>query len=195
MTPPHAPPGRSAPSCPAPSPPTARIRQRFAAWRAGDERAGEALFRELRAMLHMRFRSHPPHVVDDLVQETLVACVLARRSIRCEEAFMGYVHTVARRIPIHQARQRSRLAVVELDERTLSDDLSPGRLDRSLEARRLLDACRSPLTRLVELRYLHGHHGVELARALQISEASVRRRLRRGLAQLRASAGRSASDT
>jgi RNA polymerase sigma factor (sigma-70 family) len=165
----------------------ARTVQLFRAWKAGDSRAGEALFRDLRVRLRTYFRRQPPHLVDDLVQETLVACVVARQALRCEDALLGYVYAVARRVLMHQLRS---LPLVTLEEDDAVDEARPA-LDRVVEAHRLLGERLTPATLLVMLRYVEGHHGVELARALDISEASVRRKVRRGLDELRRSSSTS----
>jgi RNA polymerase sigma factor (sigma-70 family) len=157
----------------------------FRTWRAGDARAGDMLFRCLRARLLRFFRGCDPHLVDDLVQETLVACVYARHTLRHERALLSYLYTVARRALM---RQYKALPLVELDEEATSAGAMRDEPDRLIEARRLLMARPSPCTHIVALRLLEGCRGVEIARALQISEASVRRKLQRGLAELRASA-------
>lgn len=169
------------------APRTARTLQLLRAWRAGDARAGDVLFRELRAWLVVYFRGCPAHEIDDLVQDTLVACVMARHALRRDEAFTSYAFCTARR-GLFRHRYHTR-ADVELDEQRVVDDRSAPLLDERLEARRLLGRCRSPHALVVALRYLEGCYGVEVARTLQISEASVRRRLRRGLDELRRSAG------
>jgi RNA polymerase sigma factor (sigma-70 family) len=125
-------------------------------------------------------------VIDDLVQETLVACVVARHALRCEDALLGYVYAVARRVLVHQ--HHGRVGTVAFDEDSTGDEGAPSRLDHHLDVQRLLSACPSRYTRLVVLRYVEGHHGVEIARDLRISEASVRRQLRRGPAELQRSA-------
>jgi RNA polymerase sigma-70 factor (ECF subfamily) len=163
----------------------ARTLRRFRDWKAGDQRAGEALFHELQLRLRAYFRGQPPHVLDDLVQETLVACVVARETLRCEDALLGYVYAVARRV-LGRHLQRGALPVVAFDEDP-ADDNRPAP-DHVVDARRLLHASPTPSTRLVVKRYVEGYHGVDLARELQISEASVRRRIRRGLAELRRTA-------
>jgi RNA polymerase sigma factor (sigma-70 family) len=178
---------------PSPSPPSAsRQRQLFRAWRDGDPRAGEALFGDLRVRLLAYFHRYPPYMIDDLVQETLVGCLLARHALRCDEALMGYVYCVARRVVFRQL-YRGRGPTVAFDEGTAEDHRTFAELDHRLEAQRLLSACPSPHTRMVVLRYVEGHRGVEIARQLHVSEATVRRRLRRGLAELRQSASAPAS--
>jgi DNA-directed RNA polymerase specialized sigma24 family protein len=77
------------------------------------------------------------------------------------------------------------MRTVTLDDDAADEDPA---FDRVLEARRLLGDRLTPCTLLVLLRYVEGRQGTEIARALDISEASVRRRLRRGLDELRRSA-------
>lgn len=167
-----------------------RCAQRFAAWRAGDARAGEALFRDLRVVLTTWFCGCPRHVVDDLIQETLVACVMARETLRHDEAFAGFVRCVARRVLFHHLYRGRCMASFE--EGSACDEDREAGLDK-LEVRRLLGTCASPHALVVALRYLEGRRGVEIARMLRISEASVRRRLRRGLEELQRAASPSAS--
>jgi DNA-directed RNA polymerase specialized sigma24 family protein len=164
---------------------TARTLQRFRDWKAGDERAGETLFHDLQLRLRAYFRGQPSHVLDDLVQETLVACVVTRESLRCDDALLGYVYAVARRVLVRHLQSKA-LPVVTIDEDP-ADDKRPAP-DHVVDARRLLYASPTPSTLLVVRRYVEGQHGVDLARELRISEASLRRRVRRGLAELRRTA-------
>lgn len=158
----------------------------FRDWKAGDARAGDALFRELGVRLRAYFRRCPSHVLEDLVQETLVACVVAREALRCDEALMSYVYAVARRVLMHHLHDPRRCVVVFDEDRDGEDAASPPP-EHLVEVARMLRAHPTPFTRLVVLRYVEGHQGVELARQLGISEASVRRRLCRGLDELRRS--------
>ncbi len=126
-------------------------------------------------------------MVDDLVQETLEACLMVRHALRCDEALLGYVYSVARRVRNHRLH-RGPAPTVGFEDAHDVDERAPERLDDMLEARRLLTNCPSAHTHVVALRYLEGHRGVAIAQQLQVSEATVRRRLRRGLADLRDSA-------
>lgn len=183
------------PITPPPSPPRsrpndargARTLQLFRKWKAGDESAGDTLFRDLRKRLQTYFRHQPPHVLNDLVQETLVACVVARKTLRREDALLSYVFVVARRVLLRQIRHRMR-TTVPFDEEPV-DDHRPTP-DLVLEAHRLLGDRLTPCARLAVQYHVEGHRGVELARALKISRSSVRRRVRRGLDELRRSASR-----
>lgn len=100
------------------------------------------------------------------------------------------VFTVARRV-LHQHRYRA-LTLVELEE--AADERRPTP-EHVVDARRLLGERLTPSTLLVLLRYVEGRHGVELARDLDISEASVRRRVRRGLDELRRTANAAETPT
>lgn len=184
---PSSPPAAPSPRPVAPGPSSvparaARTTRLFRAWRAGDERAGEALFRDLRARLGPYFRACSDDL-DDLVQDTLVACVVARHRLRREEALLGYVRSVARRTLLsHRHRHRHR-SIVAFDDEVVADRNAP--LDELVEARRLSSMASAQRSMVVTMHCLEGRSGAEIARALGISEASAWRRLRAELAQLR----------
>src|SRR5262245_47495626 len=65
------------------------------AWREGDERAGRALFERYFAPLARFFSVRVGGDVDDLVQQTLEACVGGRDRVRDGGSFRSYVFGVA----------------------------------------------------------------------------------------------------
>jgi len=112
---------------------------------------------------------------------------MIRHALRCDEALLGYVYSVARRVR-NRRRHPTSTSTVEFEDIHDIDEHAPELLDDVLEARRLLTTCSSAHAHIVALRYLEGHRGVAIAELLQISEATVRRRILRGLAELRESA-------
>lgn len=161
------------------------------AWRDGDVAAGNALFdRHFRA-LYRFFRNKVHDGIDDLVQQTFLACVEGRDRFRQHATFRTYMYAAARNI-LYRAFERRKKNAARLDFGATSvRDLgtSPeSALGRCGEHRLLLAALRAiPIDFQIalELYYWEGLTGPELAQALEIPEATVRSRLRRGIEHLR----------
>ena len=161
------------------------------AWRQGDAAAGNALFdRHFRALFRF-FRNKVNDGIDDLVQQTFLACVEGRDRFRQHATFRTYMYAAARNILYRSFERRQRDAARIDFGVTSARDLgtSPeSALGRCGEHRLLLAALRAiPLDFQValELYYWEGLTGPELARALEVPEATVRSRIRRGLQHLR----------
>lgn len=166
-------------------------------WRAGDKRAGSALFeRHFRALLRF-FRNKVATGVEDLVQDTLLACVRGRDRLRDDRSFRAYMFGTARFVLYEHLRKDAR-QMEDVEELSVAD-LAPGLTTayaKKKEQRLLLDALRRlPLAYQValELYYWEGLSGPELAAALGIPEPTVRGRIRRGAERLRMEMERLAS--
>lgn len=161
------------------------------AWRAGDRQAGTALFERHFESVRRFFINKVSDSVEDLVQQTFMACVSRRDSIREGGSFRSYLFAVARSklydhlrsiIRAPEPLDPSRSSVVDLG-------MSPtgvlvGREDRLL----MLQALRHlPLELQValELYYFEQVRGRDLEVALGVPGGTVRSRLRRGLELLR----------
>jgi RNA polymerase sigma factor (sigma-70 family) len=161
------------------------------AWRAGDESAGGALFDRHFDPLYRFFRNKVAEGVDDLVQQTLLACVQGRERFREDSSFRTYLFATARNV-LFQHFDRHRRDADRIDYGTVSViDLgeSPSRIVAARAEQRVLAAAlRSvPLDDQIalELYYWEGLTGPELADALGLTEPAVRSRLRRALERLR----------
>jgi RNA polymerase sigma factor (sigma-70 family) len=162
----------------------------LAAWREGDRRAGSELFSryfdDLYGFFHNKVGS--PDEAQDLVQQTMLTCVRNRDSFRGDSSFRTFVFTVARSRLIDRHRQLARVG--ELASVTSLRD--PGQslstwFRRREREHKLLDALAglSLDHRLaLELHYVQGFHGSELATVLGLPEGTVRSRLRRAKAAL-----------
>ncbi len=184
QTPPDTSPPLSSASDHPTSPGALREQRLFLAWRSGDERAGTVLFRCLRTKLLHYFRSLPRDVAEDLTQETLVACVRGRVSLRDVRALRRYVYTVAHRM---LARERARRSIIALpfDESKLPAG-PRGRLNTErLDVEHLLGT--APHRQLIAEYYIDGLRAPELARRRCMPLGTIRSQLRRGLLQLRRS--------
>lgn len=157
------------------------------AWREGDTAAGNALFRRHARTLFRFFRTKIDGSVDDLVQETLLGCL--KGTFREETEFRTYLLCIARNRLYTHFKQKRR----DFDPITSSVEqsgASPSAVVQAGEARaRLMAALRRiPLESqtLLELYYWNGLQGPALAEILQISPHTVRSRLSRARARLRA---------
>jgi RNA polymerase sigma factor (sigma-70 family) len=160
-------------------------------WRNGDRRAGTTLFERHFESIRRFFINKVSDSVEDLVQQTFMACVTRRDSIREVSSFRGYLFAVARSKLYDHLSARVRAPEPLDPERTSVVDLgvSPsqmlvGREDRQL----LLQALRHlpvDLQVALELYYFEQVRGRELELALGIPGGTVRSRLRRGLELLR----------
>ncbi len=160
-------------------------------WRAGDRNAGGELcarhFDELYGFF--RRRVGEASIAEDLVQETLLACVRNVEGLRGDASFRTYLFRAAHSRLVDHYRRASRRGEPPTGiSRLLADEPSPSTQLRHEEEHRLLRAAVETLTTeqqvVLDLYYLQGFRGPELAEVLGIPEPTVRSRLRRAKAAL-----------
>ena len=177
-------------------------RELLVAWRGGDRDAGSELFERRFAELYRFFRNKADDGVDDLIQQTLLACLGGLDRFREDASFRTWLFAIARNeLYDHWRARRRRDDVVDIGEVSVADlGTTPSQaVVRRREHQLLLAALRSiPLDLQValELYYWEGLDGPELATALDVPEGTARSRLRRGkealtlrFAELRGSGG------
>lgn len=163
----------------------------LARWRDGDAGAGETLFERHFEPLCWFFRNKTPDHVQELVQETMLACVEIRdsRQLRC--GFRAYMFAIARNKLVDHYRRRTRdEAAFDPNLVSIHDVLpTPSRIiAKDDEHRRLIEALRTlPIDTqvLLELFYWEELTGPELAVALGVPEGTVRTRLRKARMDLK----------
>lgn len=160
-------------------------------WRNGETDAGAVLFDRHFPTVFRFFRTKISGPVDDLVQRTFLVCIEGRDRIRGEAGFRGYLLGCARNTLFAEYRARKKLAVdADVGESSVLD-LGPtpsSAAARKQEHELLLRGLRHlPLHQQIalELYYVEGLRGPELAAALDLPEGTVRSRLKRGLERLR----------
>lgn len=165
-------------------------RELLTRWRAGDSRAGSQLFdRHFRSLLRF-FRNKVESGVDDLIQETLMACVGGRDRMRDESTFRAYLFGTARFVLYDHVRKRQRGREVDVEQESMAD-LAPGlstAFAKHREQQILLNALRMlPLEFQVtlELYYWEGLSGPEIAAAVGVPLGTVRKRISSGSDKLR----------
>ncbi len=165
-------------------------------WGRGDREAGALLVERHFDALYAFLRKRAIGSVDDLMQQTLLACVEGRARFRGESTFRTYLLQIARyQLYAHYRRVRP---VHWTEAEPCADDPSPSaKLVRKQDERLVLRALRNlpPIFQSVlKLNFFDGLTGPEIAAALCIPEATVRSRLRRALDRLRTEASKLAAD-
>jgi RNA polymerase sigma-70 factor (ECF subfamily) len=160
-------------------------------WRQGDAAAGQALFARYFDSVYRFFDTKSSGDIDDLVQQTFLACVRARDRFRGDASFRSFLFTIARYELYHHYRRRRR-AGDQLDPLLSSVaelvTTPRARLARDQAHRQLLEAMtRLPVDTqmLLELHYREDLDIAELARVFEAPAATIRTRLHRGRRALR----------
>ena len=161
----------------------------LAAWREGDQRAGNRLFERHFEPVYRFFRSKLESGADDLVQETFLACTRNREVIRAESSFRTYLFCVARSKLFDALRTRMRRGT-DVSLCTMADlRCSPSTWIARNEDLQLLHTAleRLPLELqlVLELFYFEEQSAPAVAQILEIPEGTVRSRIRRAIDQLR----------
>ena len=161
-------------------------RELLVAWRDGDRDAGSELFERHFAELYRFFRNKADDGVDDLIQQTLLACLKGLDRFREDASFRTWIFAIARNeLYDHWRARQRRDDVADIGEISVADlGTTPSQaLARRREHQLLLTALRGiPLDLQValELYYWEGLDGPELAEVLGVPEGTARSRLRRG---------------
>lgn len=160
------------------------------AWAEGDHAAAREVMRRYTGPLMRFFDRKLDGPIEDLVQDTLLACIKGRHDFRREGGFRSYVFGIARHVLFAALRTKHRAAAIDVEVSRLVDlEPSPSRLvAHKHEMRVLLDALRRlPIETQVLLELYHWQKlsGPELATALGIGERALRSRLHRAMLLLR----------
>jgi RNA polymerase sigma factor (sigma-70 family) len=160
-------------------------------WRRGDAEAGQALFARYFDSIYRFFVTRSDGDIDDLVQQTFLACVRARDRFRGDASFRSFLFTIARYELYRYYRQR-RHDGEQLDPLTSSVaelvTTPRTRIARDDAHRRLLHAMdHLPLETqmLLDLHYRENLGIAELAHVFDASAATIRTRLHRARRALR----------
>ncbi len=168
-------------------------------WRAGDQAAARALFDRYFDPLYRFFRNKTNDSIDDLIQDTFLACLESRDRFRGQSSFRTYIFAIARNMLYRECYRKCRtnekvdFTVTSLED--LGTTITRAIANKN-EQKLVLHALRRiPLDYQVvlELYYWEDMSGTELAETLGIPEPAVRSRLRRGLEHLRKQIGLLAS--
>lgn len=160
-------------------------------WCAGDAAAGNALFRRHYESVYRFFASKTEGELDDLAQETFLACVRERPRFLRHSSFRTYLFAIAKYTLYGYWRRKARRATpVDFDELSIASlsTSAASRLTRREDHARLLDALQKlPLEQqlLLELHYWEDLPREQLAEVFAVEPATTRSRLFRARAALR----------
>lgn len=166
-------------------------RELLVAWAEGDVEAGNALFNRHFEPVYRFFRNKVGDAADDLVQVTFLSCLETRHRFRRDASFRTWLLSIARHKLYDRFREVDRDAKRFDPEVTSVEawDASPSAVmaDKAQKALLLAALRRIPINSQIalELYYVEGLRGPEIAEVLGIPEPTVRGRLKRGLEQLR----------
>lgn len=160
------------------------------AWQAGDDRAGEQLFRRNYKPVLRFFHNKAGAQAHDLVQRTFLGCLEARERIREGASFRAFLFGVARNVLFDHYRL-ARRDRDHVDFGTVSaEDLRPSPtsvIAQAHEAELLMRALRKiPLEGqvILEMYYWEGMGAREIGEVLDMPEPTVRTKIRRARLKL-----------
>jgi RNA polymerase sigma factor (sigma-70 family) len=154
-------------------------------WREGDAGAGQELFRRHTETLYRFFRNKVAGGVEDLVQQTMVACLQSQAQYEQRSSFRSYLLGVARyQLFDYYRRNKSDAEHLEFNTVTVHDLAlsASSQLAKASEERVLLEALRRlPINFQItlELSYWEELSGPELAEILEVPVDTAYSRLRR----------------
>jgi len=162
----------------------------LAAWRAGDARAGNELVALHFDAISRFFRGKLGDDVEDIIQQTFMACVEGRDRIE-GSSFRSYLFGVAtRRLFAHLRSKYKKGQQIDFSIDSLADlGTTPSESVARNQRAKLLQSALQQLPveaqLILELAYWEGLSGAEIAIALDIEAGTVRSRLTRARARLR----------
>ena len=164
------------------------------AWRDGDGRSGDLLFRRYFDRIYGFFASKvPEQAIADLIQETMLGCVQGASRFRGEGSFRAYLLGVARNVLLASFRAKRRNQRIDFDASITSlQDLgqSPTQQRWARQEMRLVaEALRHlplDLQIALELHYFEAMNTADIAIVLELPQGTVKSRLRRAREQLEA---------
>jgi RNA polymerase sigma factor (sigma-70 family) len=158
-------------------------------WRSGDRDAGDKLLRRYAPILHSYFSRRVGRNVDDLVQRTLLACMQSMARYEGRSSFKSYLLGIAQNQFLMSLRSDGPLVSSDVGLST-SPDQSPSQLVAFRQEQLILVMAlvkMEPEFRLVlKLFYWGGRSVEEIAEELGVRPGTVKSRLARGRAMLRA---------
>ena len=158
-------------------------------WGEGSTRAGNELVERYFATVHRFFRNKVGTELEDLVQQTFLACVEARERFRGESSFKTFLLAIARnQLLKHYSQSHRKTVDAELSSVRDLRTSPTGAIAKREDQRLLLEALQQiPLDAqvILELVFWDGLDTVEIAAVLNLPLNTAYSRLRRAKLALR----------
>jgi RNA polymerase sigma-70 factor (ECF subfamily) len=152
-------------------------------WCSGDKVAGNELFTRYFEAVYRFFEHKTDGDIDDLVQETFLACLRGRDTFRRQSSFRTYLFAIARHMLFAYWRRRTTgpatLDFAELSVESLSTSVAT-RVSKKQDRAALLAALRAlPLDQqiLLEMFYWEELEREQLAEVFDVNSATIGSRL------------------
>ncbi len=161
-------------------------------WIAGDATAGNDLFKRHFAVVYRFFETKTEGDIDDLVQETFLACLKGRATFRRQSRFRTYLLAIARHTLFHYWRKRKTAGVpLDFDEISVASlsTTAGTKLAKEQDRAALIAALRElPLDQqlLLELYYWDELDRDALAEGVDVETSTIGTRRFRARAALEA---------
>ncbi|MCH9683684.1 MAG: sigma-70 family RNA polymerase sigma factor [Deltaproteobacteria bacterium] len=157
----------------------------LAAWREGDAAAGRTLVERHFSSMYRFFANKVAGDVDDLIQDTFLACVENRDRLRGEAGFRGYLFGIARNKLFRHWRDRRPGSPQDLSvSRLIDSQMTPAHAIAQGQEQRLLLRCLRllplQLQILLEMAYFEGLTDREVAAVVELPVGTVKSKLRKG---------------
>ncbi len=153
------------------------------AWHAGDRGAGSQLLRRHFDSLHRFFASKVGDEAEDLIQNTLLACVTYIDKVAAAASFRAYLFTIASNQLYTHLRKRSGSPIDFTATSAVDLGLTPSAIVATLEADRLLAVAlrRLPLELqiVLELGYWEDLSASEIATVLELPLGTAKSKIRK----------------
>ncbi|WP_435418618.1 sigma-70 family RNA polymerase sigma factor [Parerythrobacter aurantius] len=152
---------------------------------AGDRRAYTVMLDECSGWLQRYFRRRvPPHQIDDLVQDVLLALHHKRDSWDASRAFLPWLAAIARYRWVDHLRKVYRSETEQLEERDAAEDSSEEAVLARLSLDRLFVELPAGQAQAIELVKIEGLSIAEASVKTGQSESLVKVNIHRGLRKL-----------
>lgn len=165
-----------------------RWRQLMIDSQQGEQSPYEQLLDEVGNVLdvYLRFRFGQLDIIEDCVQECLIAIHQARHTYNPKRAFRPWMFTIARHRAIDILRQRScRMQTMELVDQKNITHTDLEQINGVIDGLRILKSLKPNHREAVVLTKYAGMTTLEAASWLGVSESAIKSRLRKGLHILR----------
>lgn len=153
----------------------------------GDRGVYETLLAELASVIeaYLRLRFGSIDMLEDCVQECLIAIHNARHTYNPGKAFRPWMFTIVRHRMIDLLRKRNCRIQTAAGSKNVELDLTdPEHIHRLIDGVRVLESLKPDYREAVTLTKYAGMTTLEASRWLGISESAIKARLRRGLSAI-----------